>query len=152
MAAEEASHPKVLIFTAPILCFECEEKAPNLTRKGEFLIETGKNSVLVKMASYRWHHRPLVVGGRILFWSELSRAIYRKDKRITIATNLEWGLRTFQLNHANLECLKQIPQKPGDLKRERFPKYVSNKTKKADYFCHDILYVDRTMSSQIRMP
>ena len=66
MAEEEASHPKVLIFTAPILCFECEEKAPNLTRKGEFLIGTGKNSVLVKMASYRWPERPLVVGGRIL--------------------------------------------------------------------------------------
>ena len=85
MAEEEASHPKVLIFTAPFLCFECEEKAPNLTRKGEFLIGTGKNSVLVKMASYRWHQRPLVVRGR----SELSRAIYREDKRITIATNLE---------------------------------------------------------------
>ena len=42
MAEEEASHPKVLIFTAPILCFECEEKAPNLPRKGEFLIGTGK--------------------------------------------------------------------------------------------------------------
>ena len=134
MAKEEASLPKVLIFTAPILCFECEEKAPNLTRKGEFLIGTGKNSVLVKMASYRWHHRPLVVGGRTFLWSELSRAIYRKDKRITIATNLEWGLRTFQLNHANLECLKQMSPKPGDLKREDFQNICQIKPKKQIIF------------------
>ena len=49
-----------------------------------------------------------------------------------IWNEVTWGVRTFQLNHANLEYLKQIPQKPGDLKRERFPKYVSNKTQKAD--------------------
>ena len=86
------------------------------------------------MPSYRWHQRPLVVGERILLWSELSRAIYRKDKRITIATNLEWGVRTFQLNHANLECLKQMPQKPGDLKREDFQNMCQIKPKKQIIF------------------
>ena len=72
MAEEEASHPKVLIFTAPILCFECEEKAPNLTRKGEFLIGTGKNSVLVKMASYRWHHANVLWSSEGEFYFEVS--------------------------------------------------------------------------------
>ena len=59
---------------------------------------------------------------------------YRKDKRITIATNLEWGVRTFQLNHTNLECLKQMPQKPGDLKREDFQNMCQIKPEKQIIF------------------
>ena len=53
---------------------------------------------------------------------------------ITIATNLEWGVRTFQLNHENLECLKQIPPKPGDLKREDFQNMCQVQPKKQIIF------------------
>ena len=43
-------------------------------------------------------------------------------------------LRTFQpLNHANLKCLKKSSQKPGDW-HFKPGEYMSNKTKKAEYF------------------
>ena len=46
------------------------------------------------------------------------------------------------LNHANLEYLKKKNPKTSSLGPQtwKFPKYVSNETRKADYFCQRLLY------------
>ena len=61
-----------------------------------------------------------------------------EEQGVKVITCIQYDQTIQPLNRANLECMKKSSQTPGDWDLK--PGDVSNKTKKADYFCHGILY------------